>query len=470
MMLTTFAGKVVRRSRHRWVTWFLLWGICAAAGSARAQEASLLELIKALQAKEASLRAESEANRVALVEKMYELNGRERALATTELSKKDRERGLLRQRIEMQKLMLGNFASKHAATPTSQRVSKYIADLDAAKANSERLFREHQHDSRGAIESGRSLNFFLTALGAVALDHLRWRETTELELKRDDLSPEELAELQERLRIIERVSGKNVLTEHHRGQLQLMRPGTQGRQLVVTGRSIVEQIDWPYELRNTESLSGEIERFEAAMREFVEGLRRPPGPESAKQIALSGAMASLKNAFDLHYAQRATQVTDNTDVRRLVEARTFLARLATQVEYLVELRDFKEIATEEFAGTRIEQLLAFMTRNGFQFAPARPTGASTYMLLHTLLADYYANLLSLQYATESAEDDDRYLRQRADRLFEVAYRRTNDFFGVEVNQTGGGDAWGQVRDVSTAFRDFAVGAAQLNGGNAKPTP
>jgi hypothetical protein len=79
-----------------------------------------------------------------------------------------------------------------------------------------------------------------------------------------------------------------------------------------------------------------------------------------------------------------------------------------------------------FNGDRIEQLLAFMSRNGLKFAEAEVISEPAYRVLYNEMVKFYLDMKSLELAQLEAESDEQGWQQMVNAKMDALKRDMTD--------------------------------------------
>jgi hypothetical protein len=301
--------------------------------------------------------------------------------------------------------------------------------------------------TRMEIRKGRALNWFLAALGPTALDHELMREEIDEKVResREHLkallsppsetgspgdrslmtepsqdTPEsaafrteqiktaklELSELEEYQRIITReVGGRAVLNEAVRKKI-VFRVGESGTpyQMRNTKDSALP-LRWPVVLRRNKHYTNARKILEQAREKAIQELRDNGFIEATTQNTLFYTADALDREFQKDYDAFCKRMEANpVKNHQYARANTFIRGLRTSLYQFVQAESISDVAVDKpFDGDRIEQLLAYMSRNGFQFAEAEITSEVAYRILYSEMVNYYINMKNLQLSQREAK-------------------------------------------------------------------
>lgn len=287
-------------------------------------------------------------------------------------------------------------------------------------------FLHFPEKSRGAVKSGRALNFFLDACGQAALEHETFLRQARAELKMAT-SPEQQHIAREKVTFLEGIGGTETLSEHDRQRIRCEMGGA-GPKLIINLNDDPLPLDWPVLFRREPDFVPLCEAIREAKEAAIDEIARRGGVQPQTMNQLTDAVDALKLAFDKKYREFLSgKREENNAVSRMpyLNAKKFAIGLRHGVLRLLEARMEEDVQIGKFEKETVGELLAFMCRNGLRFAEADTNGERTYARLFRMMTGYYSDLYSLEIATEDAERQLALLQQREALLTNVMYRGGN---------------------------------------------
>ena len=265
----------------------------------------------------------ADQQRCLLVEQAIALHEKEQRQATEELGRL----AIMRERIEhlrdTQAWALGNSfeAGRRGILPEPTKVSQTLERWRNLRERSLRTYLEFPEHSRGAVTSGRALNFFMDLCAEVVMSHELWRSQLQDELRRTEarlrqwkehspggvvLREDERKELESlererdeaksRLSLLDNLQGKPLLGQEQLRHLRFQK-GLVGPVLTIA-RDDVMPLSWPYALAVDPDLASARQVMEKAKQAALEELRAGSGLPPQAQSDLMAAADDLRNAFD----------------------------------------------------------------------------------------------------------------------------------------------------------------------------
>lgn len=322
-----------------------------------------------------------------------------------------------------------NFAlERQGRIQRPQTVSKYLKDLQHRKQTTEYVLLEFRDQSRGAIKSGRALNFFLDECGPAALEmdycsslsRYQSRQGDADELERDILSG-----------MASNYPLDDGIIRHIR-----FRRGLTGSKL--TGRinqkpldlehlnSVLRKDEFREQINHIASLR------DRALAELAKG--QPVSSDTAGRLV--DAVQGLLN--DIRSAKKKQAKSGFNAMRPYAQAERQMFAIFEGASRLIEAHESSDVTLEEFKSGTIRDLLAYMQRNNLHFDAADDNGDAAYSTLYTLLSKFYLDLRSLQEAVHQAEAAYAGLAQRERQIEDAKLARSVS--GVH------GDLWGKTFD------------------------
>ncbi|MEO8498849.1 MAG: hypothetical protein ABI614_27625, partial [Planctomycetota bacterium] len=355
-------------------------------------------------------------------------------------------------------------------------LSKRVERLHRVDAQFKHIYLSLPEQSRGAVRSGRALNFFLNICGNAAESQEIYREQIrdeiaglKLEVTKAETEPDkdrqrvELERIQPLLeeavlkqKLLDQLSAKAILTPEHLRKISYER-GTIGGQLVISPRDGALPLNWPtYFVRNDNEYGTYRSLIEAAKATALEELKAGTGITVETQTTLMTATDDLTKKFNRDQERKFR--TGQVGSWERIESRNFITTLRAGVLRFVKARELSDVQpTVPFEGSRIDELLAYMSRQGLRFHESDTNGEYVYDLLYRQMVDYYLALHSVQRSIESDEQAIETLTSKENKLFEQEHRSTVDDLIAALQAK-------QPRDFAEQIRDFGAGVRGVGEG------
>jgi hypothetical protein len=317
--------------------------------------------------------------------------------------------------------------------------------------------------TRMEIKSGRALNWFLEALGPTSLDHELMRERVSEEIKEVEA---ELRELQESLPPLQAPLGSEAVNDSQNTQyerlkqlrlrhLELREYQRVLKEDIVSRPVITEQVrgkitykigesNAPYLMRNTPDSAlplrwpSIIERnpqyakacktLEQARDLALEQLREENHISIETQSILFDTADALDREFQKDFSAFCKRMEMNSVKNgQYAEGLRFVRGLRTSLVRFVQAESIQDVELHQvFNGDRIEQLLAFMSRNGLKFAEAEVISEPAYRVLYNEMVKFYLDMKSLELAQLEAESDEQGWQQMVNAKMDALKRDMTD--------------------------------------------
>lgn len=239
--------------------------------------------------------------------------------------------------------------------------------------------------NRNAIQQGTALNFLLERLantvGTYDIDRLEGR-----------VGAEEFAALQ--------------LTPDELHALQLCQTGTGGGKLIfrADGSSNEHISWWPFRLRD-EQLAPQRDAYMNARREVIAQARDGGQIDQEKLHQLAEAYGDLSREFYRIYVAEEEATKGWENFRQFYAARAFIHSLGTELQRLQNTGDGRALHIlsgfhPKEDGKDVLGLLAFMNRNGVEFAPAQPGDEYAYHKVFDMMRSIYVTVAEYDQAIQ----------------------------------------------------------------------
>lgn len=336
--------------------------------------------------------------------------------------------------------------------------------------------------TRVEIRKGRALNWFLAALGPTALDHSLMRERIREQVEQAEAELAELRtpvvateprspgegplsrfeesaiseEAEERraqitaakLRLIElkeyeRILVKDLvshptLTPQIRDKIVFSVGESADRYTMRNREESALPLRWPIVFRRNPYYQRACEMMETARDQAIEQIRTDGYVNAETQNLLFDTADAIDREFKKDFSafckrQEYNSIKNN----QYAQAHTFVRGLRTGLYRFAQAESIQDVELSNvFDGDRIEDLLAYMSRNGFQFAEAEITSHTAYRLIYNEMVQYYLKMKSLQLAQVEAKGTQGQWQKLVDARVESLERQTrDDLRGVIENAT-----------------------------------
>eukprot|EP00913_Durusdinium_trenchii_P023464 g22042.t1 len=220
-----------------------------------------------------------------------------------------------------------------------------------------------------AIPDGRGLNFLLHRLSGTVLSH------------EFSNAPGSDSESRSKFYGLE-------LTPEDLGNINLVQRAAAGRGNVFkASQGIGLNVEWwPWELRQ-KTFDYRRKQFEKARQKIIDEARK--GKISREAIGeLDAQLLKLRQQFDEHFTRDVRFRNGFRGWREYNRARIFLKGLVGEVGRLRHTGDPRAFAGQfRFTGNNLIDLLTYMSRHGFEFAPATPGKEDQYHAIFKMMRD-----------------------------------------------------------------------------------
>lgn len=252
--------------------------------------------------------------------------------------------------------------------------------------------------NKAAIENGNALNFLLDRLAnTVGTYDIARLEGVE--------NPETFSDLQ--------------LTDSQLHALRISQTGVRGGKVFfrADGSSDVNLEWWPYKLRGDE-FKAEREAYTKTRRDVFQQVKEGGEIEVEQLERLKQAFGELSKAFYQHYVAREAAEAGWETFRQFYAARAFIQALDAEITRLESTGDARVLEVQkgfhpDEDGSDIMGLLAYMNRNGLQFAPAQPGDEPAYHSIFRMMRDIYVTVSDFDQALQKNRTQRGFLREGA---------------------------------------------------------
>ena len=278
------------------------------------------------------------------------------------------------------------------------------------------VFPEH---ARGAIKSGRALNFFLDACGPVAINQIAARDSIEQEqvdanqhladLRKQGAAAEviqaqekRIEALQGRAALLKNLGGNEFLTQAELSKLRCEQGGS-GPKLIFSLAGEPLPLNWPAQLILDPRYEPYRNLLSAARAKALADLKDKGFHDPVSLRTLMDTDDQLEDLFWLDfkaYTQDSTRITAAENAGYL-EAKRFLMELRHGIRRLAEADTLADLEGGQFTGSTLPELLVFMSRHSLRFAPPTIDGEPAHQALFMFMQQYYAELCGLELGRES---------------------------------------------------------------------
>ena len=309
--------------------------------------------------------------------------------------------------------------------------------------------------TRVKIRNGDALNWFLATLGSTALKHeltidgvsseLADAKIRLIELEKStattseernirstehDALKSQIAKLTEYYRIVsDEVGGREVLRAEDMGRLKFRIGEIGGRYVMENSSESALPLRWPtiiatypiYDKHRSAIAQGR----DLALLELKSG----NGISAKTQTQLMNSIDSLKKELRSDFKLFCKRMEANPiKNHQYAHALNFVDGLQSSLYFFLQAEEIEDVAvSKRFSGNRIEQLLAYMTRNGYQFARADPLAEAAHRRIYNEMVQYYISLKALEYASEDAAMEERAWDQKIKSAYSQLELRSSDY-------------------------------------------
>ena len=456
------AGSVV------WLSLFVAPAL-AAEGDPPAVEDVLRRLLADRdQIKEAELHVESQ--RLAVIQQAMQLDNERKRTAKNERENLELRIKAMDLRIQQKEWALRQLEPGQSLLPRSEGVSRRMSQWAESRKRWKRMFIDFPQKSRGAVSSGRALNYFLQVCGPTALEHKIFLEQLQDKARRTELEDDQLTlgksieAIRTRQAMIREVSGAKVFTAEQLHDVQLKK-GLVGQKLKIRLNHEALPLDWPYVIASNKTFVRYRKSLEASKKNSLDQLRKGDGINVSTQQRLMADTDAISQQFETERAKfyarlRRLVHQKSPDAARAsriapewIAAKLFLKDLRGSVARFISARKIQDVEArlddnpdQTFS---VADVLAFLSRHGLRFARADPREEETYQRLFEEMKRYYVDLTAMRVAMQSERQYVDLSRQQADRLMQVELEKfeipTEE--SVEVRYSAGGLGLGTKLDL-----------------------
>ncbi len=242
--------------------------------------------------------------------------------------------------------------------------------------------RNNPELNRNAVEQGNALNFLLDRLSNTV-------GTYDIARLEGRFSSEDFVDLQ--------------LTPEQLHALQLCQTGMGGGRLLfrADGSSNSELHWWPYQLRD-DVFGMERDAYMSSRREVIRQAEAGGQLDNERLQQLREAYGDLSRKFYQRYVAQEQAEAGCDTFRQFYAARAFISALGSEIRRLENTGDARVLQVlkgfhPDKEGRDVMGLLAYMNRNGIQFAAAQPGDELAYHAVFKMMRDVYVTV---------AEDDE----------------------------------------------------------------
>ncbi len=401
---------------------------------------------------EVSLReADANALRFNLLDKLAEMDKRRKEDAKNEREKLERMVEELEVRIEGKKWALRQFEpAERGLVPLSQNAPKIQKRWERIRKMTRDKFVNFPQQSRQQIKTGEALNFFLDACGPTVLAHQLQREQFQMEseskatqaaiARRDEVLGKDPQARDVRVALLDELHGTWSLEVSQLRQLVLVK-GLVGNKLPVRLGTMSNEstlpLDWPLMLLHAD-YAPHRKLVEEGKQRAIEELAIPSsgGISARSRKDLMTGLDRLYGTFQEHYQdhlRRARKgLTSPSKGPTWIATRNYLANLRRGATRFLEARSPQDVEAGVFPPpgrprVSVDELLAYMCRNGLRFDRAQTTTAEVaQQFVYQLLVQFYLDLYGLRLAMEEDQNKQEYSRAKIEQLTKVQYEAFTD--------------------------------------------
>ncbi|MEM6691506.1 MAG: hypothetical protein AAF664_18910, partial [Planctomycetota bacterium] len=318
-------------------------------------------------------------------------------------------------------------------------------------------------DTRIQIRNGNALNWFLAALGSIALDHELTIDRVESELadaKKDldalnDSVPVTTADRERREEAIQLLRNRiTQLTEYRRivtqevGGRQLLRPedmsrlrfrvgevGGKQKYVMENSENSALPLRWPTIIASDPIYKKHREAVTAGRDLAITEIKQEGAISPETQNYLMETIDALNKELDEDFSVYC-KTEKNVAIRnhQFMHALNFAEGLQSSLYLFLQAERLSDVAvSERFEGNRIEQLIAYMTRNGYQFDRADPVVEPVHRRIYNEMVEYYVSVKALEVSASNAAEEEGRWNQRLQSTYARLDRQlTNDLKDVAI--------------------------------------
>lgn len=412
------------------------------------------DIDRLLKAKELEVRereAEVESLRLDIVKRAIELDARRKRAAANEREKLERLVKELEVRIEVKKWALRQFEpAERGLVPMSQNAPKIQQRWQRIREINRSTFINFPEQARGQIKSGEALNFFLDACGPTVLAHQLQREQFQMELEseatrtaiaqREAVLGKDPQARDVRAALLDDLHGTWSLDVNQLRQLVLVR-GLVGNKLPVRlgtmGTDSTLPLEWPGLLMHDE-YAIHRELVEEAKRQAIDELAIPSSGGISAQTrerlmtGLDGLYATFRRNYQDHLDSTREGIRSAISGQTWIATKNYLTELRRGATQLLEARTPQDVQAGIFPPpdrprVSVDELLAYMCRNGLRFGRAQTaTSEVAQLLVYNLLVQYYLDLCGLRLAIDEDQHKKEFSDAKIEQLSKIQYEAFTD--------------------------------------------
>lgn len=306
--------------------------------------------------------------------------------------------------------------------------------------------------SKGAVRSGRALNFFLDALGRSAVKHEQLM--TQLRALGDDPQVVLNAELSSAENALAAAIQNPAITKQERLKLTGLRDSAQARLVVwklceplkitpamrrdlnlqsgITGPKLgvnlvqgALPLNWPPYLMSDQELTRLTKRITETRDQAIRELQEKNAISPKTQNLLLEYVDALDREFNRNHRPQLKKLpTGGAEFDRIFENIKFIRDLRGGVFRFLRARFPDDVAPPKFESNSLSELLAFMVDKGYRFGEAAPESEVAHLQLFEMMSKYYADLYGLHLAVSKNETEMESLRADSKKLAQEEFRET----------------------------------------------
>lgn len=306
--------------------------------------------------------------------------------------------------------------------------------------------------SRGAVASGRALNFFLNALGRSAVKHEKLmkelrakgadpRSILAGELKQvesdlataldaPDENPNQVAQLTAQKEMIQakllvwNMCEPLQITAGMRQRIKIL-AGIGGPKLEFDLNQGALPLDWPAYLSSSSDFKPILKRITNCRERAIKELKESKAISPETQNLLMEYVDDLDQEFDNNHRSKLKHMVPGTaEYKRVFQNIEFIRKLKAGVFRFLEARFPEDIAAPAFESNSLPELLSIMVDNGYQFGKAPVANEVAYQQLFEMMTRYYTDIYGLHMAVTQSETDVAKLREESQKLAAEEARET----------------------------------------------
>lgn len=436
-------------------------------------------------------RAEADRQRQQLFLAALRIQEKQQEAAKNERGLVEAQKARLERTVSLQNWALGSFESSSRETGYQYpQLAPRLHALEKIHDQWKHVFCNQPAESKGAIVSGRAMNFFLELCGSVAVDQSLCRDQCRTEREtlealserlakrpapadakeRESLEQERadcrrsLAEIRAKQEVLAQLGGKPLLRREEVRHLRFQK-GVLGPKLIISASGDPLPLEWPSVLLENSECQPALRAMESAKNQAIRELSEGNGITAQTQKQLLEAADEIHWHYRQDWCRTCLPPPDAVTFSRYIQAKHFVQGLRMGVARFVEAKQVRDVTFDqpfvdlasdspgEDAIVRpVEDLLVYMVQRGLRFAPADVNGEDAYRRTYELLVDYYGSLYRLHLLIQQEKEQVAALDKRSEKLMEIQYRDNLESLAKAIRAANERDAFAKARDAAVVFQ------------------